>query len=120
MFIIGFSVHEGLCNAKILHRDISINNIMLSPSKNEGGRHKGLLIDFDYAFVVELRADSSADGRNVENPQATVQDDEACNEDQEGQKNAESTQAAVEGDQARVNNRKVLLHRTVRVLMVIH
>ena len=107
-------MHDSLCNAKILHRDISLNNIMLSPAKNEGERHRGLLIDYDYAFVVELRADSSVDGKNVENIQAAVQNNEARSKDREGQKDAENT-----ADQTRINNREVLLHRTVSTIMII-
>ena len=41
-------------NEGILHRDISLNNIMLSPPKNEGEHRPGLLIDFDYAFLMRL------------------------------------------------------------------
>jgi hypothetical protein len=44
-------VHEDLCVGGILHRDVSINNVMLSPPASEGGRRQGFLIDFDYAFV---------------------------------------------------------------------
>src|SRR5882724_9013417 len=99
MLIIVFSVHDSLCNAKILHRDISLNNIMLSPTKNEGEHHRRLLIDYDYTFIIELHADSSVDGKNVENIQAAVQNNEACNKDREGQKDVENT-----ADQTCINN----------------
>lgn len=42
--------HETLFTNKILHRDISINNILLT-SKEDGQRSRGLLIDYDYAFL---------------------------------------------------------------------
>lgn len=41
--------HRTLCTNKILHRDISVNNILLT-SGEEGQRSCGLLIDYDYAF----------------------------------------------------------------------
>jgi hypothetical protein len=44
------TAHEDLWNGRILHRDISLHNVMLSPPKTEGERRRGLLIDFDYAF----------------------------------------------------------------------
>ena|SRR5882762_5986154 len=44
------TAHEDLWNGRILHRDISLHNVMLSPPKTEGEHCRGLLIDFDYAF----------------------------------------------------------------------
>jgi hypothetical protein len=87
---------------------------MLSPTKNEGERHRELLIDHDYAFVVELCANSSVDGKNVENIQAAVQNNEACDKDREGQKDVENT-----ADQTHINNREVLLHHMVGTIMII-
>ncbi|KAJ1851105.1 hypothetical protein LPJ57_007915, partial [Coemansia sp. RSA 486] len=43
--------HDILENCKILHRDISNNNVMFS--RTEEGGVKGLLIDFDHAIGVE-------------------------------------------------------------------
>ncbi|KAJ2602275.1 hypothetical protein H4R99_002734 [Coemansia sp. RSA 1722] len=43
--------HDILENCKILHRDISNNNVMFS--RTEEGSVKGLLIDFDHAIGVE-------------------------------------------------------------------
>ena len=34
-----------------MHRDISINNVMLSPPMRDGGHRQGFLINFDYAFI---------------------------------------------------------------------
>ena len=85
---------------------------MLSPSKIEGERHRGLLIDFDYAFVV----DSSMDGK-VENAQAIVQSDEARNKNHEDQENVKNSQATVRRNPTRNQNQQVLLHRTVYILI---
>ena len=95
-------MHETLLDAKILHRDISSNNIMLSPSKNEGEHHQCLVIDFDYAFVVDLSVD-----RKVENAQAIVHSDEARNKNQEDQENMENVQAT---NPTRDKKREVLIH----------
>ena len=50
MLIMKCVAHEELWNGGILHRDISLNNVMLSPSSTDGDRRRGLLIDLDYAF----------------------------------------------------------------------
>jgi hypothetical protein len=49
-----------------LHRDISINNVMLSPPKNEGECKRGLLIDLDYAFIFKKPFASNPDTENPE------------------------------------------------------
>jgi hypothetical protein len=77
----------------------------------EGERHRGILIDFDHAFVVELCADSSMDGE-VENTQAIVQSDEARNGNQE-----ENSQATVQCNPTHNQNQQVSLHRTVYILI---
>jgi hypothetical protein len=51
MLIVIYSAHARLCDLGVLHRDISINNIMLSSPKNIV---QGLLIDYDYAFCSSL------------------------------------------------------------------
>jgi hypothetical protein len=44
---------------KILHRDISVNNILLT-FEEEGRRNRGLLIDYDYAFWYKDPEDANA------------------------------------------------------------
>jgi serine/threonine protein kinase len=54
-------VHRDCCDAGVLHRDISANNIMFySPSKEpKQVLRNGMLIDFDYAaFLTDSESDS--------------------------------------------------------------
>jgi hypothetical protein len=78
---------------------------MLSPSKNAGARHQGLLIDFDYAFVIG----GSKSGESVVDSQGR--------ESAVDSQSRENTEAVVQSTQEPTQNREVLLHRTVRVLI---
>lgn len=42
-----------LCELGILHRDISLNNLLLLDSSGELERRTGLLIDFDYSAFIQ-------------------------------------------------------------------
>jgi thiamine kinase-like enzyme len=50
-----YKAHKAICERKrILHRDVSHNNIMLYKLAQSGeGLRRGLLIDFDYAMTLE-------------------------------------------------------------------
>lgn len=50
--IILLTAHRDLCVKKILHRDISYNNILLNNDICNSEERPGLLIDFDYAAHV--------------------------------------------------------------------
>lgn len=54
-----YSGHESLLNAGILHRDISIGNIMLTNEEDDG-----YLIDFDQAIKLDLQEASGAPNKN--------------------------------------------------------
>ncbi|KAF8631087.1 hypothetical protein AX17_005167 [Amanita inopinata Kibby_2008] len=57
--------HKRLVDADLLHRDISLNNVMLWKVLNEE-RRTGFLIDFDYMVrISELRSKSPSDFRPV-------------------------------------------------------
>jgi hypothetical protein len=59
------TAHELLCTEKrILHRDISYNNIMLYSDVPGTLRH-GLLIDYDYASPLDRGGDYSEGDRTV-------------------------------------------------------
>jgi len=97
-----------------LHRDISVDNIMLSPSKNAGARHQGLLIDFDYAFVIG----GSKSGESVVDSQGRESAvDSQGRESAVDSQSRENTEAVVQSTQEPTQNREILLHRTVRVLI---
>ena len=81
--LIVYPVHHILWKANILHRDISLNNIMLSPSTNEGEHHQGLLINFDYAFVIEPDNENSVGEKGRKSPQASIQKTEGHTQNQE-------------------------------------
>ena len=83
-------MHHILWKVNILHRDISLNNIMLSPSTNEGECHQGLLINLDYAFVIEPDDENSV-----------------------GEKGRKSTQDSIQKTEDCAQHQGVLLHRTV-------
>jgi serine/threonine protein kinase len=47
------SAHKALCEqCHILHRDISLNNLMLYEHGPEDSTRRGLLIDFDYSMEI--------------------------------------------------------------------
>ena len=54
--------HEELWNGGILHRNISLNNVMLFSSSTDGDCRWGLLIDLDYAFFShQLETDTNGE-----------------------------------------------------------
>jgi hypothetical protein len=65
-----FPAHQHLCTEKkILHRDISYNNIMLYHSPDSAnGLRKGLLIDFDYALPLDNSCTYSVGDRTGTGP----------------------------------------------------
>ena len=81
--LIVYPVHHILWKENILHRDINLNNIMLSPSMNERECHQGLLIDLNYAFVIEPDDKNSVGKKGRKSPQASIQKTEDCAQNQE-------------------------------------
>jgi serine/threonine protein kinase len=65
-----YPAHQHLCTEKkILHRDISYNNIMLYHSPDSAnGLRKGLLIDFDYALPLDNSCTVSVGDRTGTGP----------------------------------------------------
>lgn len=91
--------HEALWNIGVLHRDISVNNIMLSPAKAEEARRHGFLIDFDYALLEAILNALDAAAEAPADPAA----------------NGENTTEAATQSKASVDlDPEVLFHRTVR------
>jgi len=60
-----YSGHQNLWNKDILHRDVSINNILMGTSKARVG-NRGLLIDLDMAVLLSREGSlAGADFRTV-------------------------------------------------------
>ena len=111
MLIIIYSAHAVLCNKGILHRDISINNVMLSSPKNTECPAKGLLIDYDYAFCSSLLFSlltESAQPPPAQPPPAQPSDPSPSDPPAQTHGNETSTE---------IQDREILLHRTVCILI---
>jgi serine/threonine protein kinase len=70
-----YSAHKDLCDIhKILHRDISFANIMMTPPLTLEGvdfdsrRQRALLIDFGYATKLNNKGDVDDSDRTVRTP----------------------------------------------------
>jgi serine/threonine protein kinase len=57
-----FSAHQRLCNAGILHRDISAGNVLLS--KTNSAPFRGFITDLDFAHIKE---------ETIQEPKVTMQ-----------------------------------------------
>jgi serine/threonine protein kinase len=57
------TAHRALHDAGVLHRDISVSNILLNPKGEEGNR--GVLIDFDHAIRIDNKSPYSTQLRIV-------------------------------------------------------
>ena len=62
-----FVAHSTLCQEhRILHRDVSKNNLLLWRDPNANQNHcRGLLIDYDYAEKLDANGDFSLGTRTV-------------------------------------------------------
>jgi hypothetical protein len=62
-----FIAHGTLCHEhRILHRDVSKNNVLLWHDSNANHNHRrGLLIDYDYAEKLDANGDFSLGTRTV-------------------------------------------------------
>ena len=60
--------HRNLWNAGILHRDVSINNVLIGKPNAEVG-NRGVLIDMDMAILLaRMESLASVDFRTVSGP----------------------------------------------------
>jgi hypothetical protein len=105
MLIIIYSAHAILCDNGILHRDISINNVMLSSPKNTECPAKGLLADYDYAFCSSLLFPLT---ESAQPPPAQPSDPSPSDPPAQTHSNETSTET---------QDREILLHRTVCILI---
>jgi serine/threonine protein kinase len=75
------------CPKKILHRDISVNNILLPNEDSPPVGHRGFLIDFDYAKSL---ADESNDDKTLE-PASGAADDSSDLDGSSASKHSEAS-----------------------------